>query len=63
MEKFMATKQTVSHVGKMHLPSGIKMGACIEDRYKLVARYFLFIFFQWFMRYELLSGKKVLIVK
>ena len=45
MEKFMATKQTVSLVGKMHLPSGIKMGACIEDRYKLVAKYFLFIFF------------------
>ena len=45
MEKFMATKQTVSQVGKMHLPSGIKMGACIEDRYKLVAKYFLIIFF------------------
>jgi phage-related tail fiber protein len=36
--KFMATKQTVSQVGKMHLPSGIKMGACTSNCCKLVAR-------------------------
>lgn len=44
MGKYMAMKQTVSQVGRMHLPSGKIMVECIKNCYKLVTKNFFWLF-------------------